>query len=119
MGCEDRLKKLRRRQLELVEENLEVLADASLRDEDEVSPFDVLNQLDEGDNDQGLCKLRSLDIFLSWYVMGGANRGISLTELSDMPEWLLTDFKYLLNKYHKIKSRKEKFKKTVKDAKTS
>lgn len=61
--------------------------------------------------------MRSLDLFMNWYTMGGMNRGITLTELMEMPAWLLRDFKYLLGKYNQIKRDKENYRKMVKHAK--
>jgi hypothetical protein len=61
--------------------------------------------------------MRSLDLFMNWYTMGGMNRGITLTELAEMPAWLLRDFKYLLGKFNTIKRDKENYKKMVEHAK--
>jgi hypothetical protein len=45
---------------------------------------------------EGLCKEDSLDIFLTWYTFGGVNRGLSMTEILEMPLWLRKDMRFIL-----------------------
>ena len=61
--------------------------------------------------------MRSLDIFLTWYTWGGMNRGLNLTEIVEMPAWLMKDFRYLMSRFRKIKAGKEAYKKIAQDAK--
>lgn len=45
---------------------------------------------------EGLCSEASLDIFVNWYTFGGAEHGLTLTEILTMPTWLRKDFAYIL-----------------------
>jgi hypothetical protein len=45
---------------------------------------------------EGLCKIESLDIFYTWYVFGGMNRGLTMTEVVEMPLWLRKDIRFIM-----------------------
>jgi hypothetical protein len=91
---------------------MEALVDAGREDSGDT---DILQQLDDFKEDLGLCSMRSLDIFVNWYVWGGMTRGLSLTEIIEMPAWLLKDFRYLMQKYTSMKKEREEFDALVKE----
>lgn len=44
---------------------------------------------------EGLCDLRSVEIFFTWRAFGGMASNLSLTEILAMPSWLRRDFLFL------------------------
>lgn len=68
---------------------------------------------------KGLCNPASLDIFSTWYALGGSQSPPSLLELSQLPAWLLVDIRYIYSvigeERDKAKER-EKHKKAVKSS---
>lgn len=44
---------------------------------------------------EGLCDLRSVEIFFTWRAFGGMAANLSLTEILAMPSWLRRDFLFL------------------------
>ena len=45
----------------------------------------------------------SLSIFLTWYQLGGAEKGITLTEAMTIPATLRNDIFYLLRELHRMR----------------
>ena len=45
---------------------------------------------------EAFVKPEHLDLFLTWYGFGGAEKGISLTEIMTLPADVITDFSYLM-----------------------
>jgi len=45
---------------------------------------------------EGLCDEAHLDLFVQWYALGGAQRGIGLAEMLELPPALVQDFLWLL-----------------------
>lgn len=94
-----RLKKLRRRQREAVEQLADAIIDAEeKRDaEDNAPPLITQEAMDRVER-EGLCREESLEVFMSWFTFGGLERGLSLTEILEMPLWLRKDFRYILSR---------------------
>ena len=44
---------------------------------------------------EGLCNAESLDIFQTWFLFGGMQRGLSIEEVLCMPAWLRQDFVFM------------------------
>jgi hypothetical protein len=57
---------------------------------------------------EGLIRGESLDLFLMWRSLGGLNQGISLTELLEVPGWIIQDFVWLLGQQRKARKRKKR-----------
>lgn len=56
---------------------------------------------------EGLQDPASLTIFLTWYQLGGVQRGISLTEAAEMPATLRNDIFYLLREMNRMRKRRK------------
>lgn len=91
-----RLKKLRRRQRAWLEEIVEALVDAEEKMKQQAEGYETIDETAVAKADlRGLCDERSVSIFMEWYMFGGKERGISLSELLEMPAWLRKDFRYI------------------------
>ena len=58
----------------------------------------------------GLCNPVSLEIFITWYTFGGAQAGLSPTEVLSMPAWLRQDFSLIQNYIADERDRVERYK---------
>ena len=57
---------------------------------------------------QWLCDPASLEIFTTWYTLGGAQHGISPMEAMQMPGWLRHDFTAILSILGKERSKRKR-----------
>lgn len=55
----------------------------------------------------GLCRDESLEIFAVWQRYGGLEKGLSLTEIVNMPAWLRRDFDTILGMLGKERRRRK------------
>ena len=58
---------------------------------------------------EGLCDEANLEIFTLWYAWGGMQRGLSPTEIAEMPMTMIKDFNYLLQRMRKLRKKQEFF----------
>ena len=49
----------------------------------------------KADEWRGLCNPLSIEIFETWYVLGGSQSPPTLTDLWQLPAWLLQDIRYI------------------------
>ena len=59
---------------------------------------------------QYLCDPASLEIFTTWYTLGGAQHGVSPMEAASMPGWLRHDFTAILTILGKERSKRNRAK---------
>lgn len=45
-----------------------------------------------------LCDESSIDVYMTWFALGGPQRGVSPVEALEMPAWLRHDFS-IINRY--------------------
>jgi len=57
---------------------------------------------------QSLCDPASLEVFTTWYTLGGAQHGISPMEALSMPGWLRHDFTVILSILGKERSKRKR-----------
>ena len=55
----------------------------------------------------GLCRAESLEIFAVWQRYGGMEKGLSLTEIVNIPAWLRKDFDTILGALGKERRRRK------------
>lgn len=63
---------------------------------------------------QYLCDPASLEIFTTWYTLGGAQHGVSPMEAASMPGWLRHDFTAILTILGKERSKRKRAKRKAK-----
>jgi len=63
---------------------------------------------------EGLQDEASLSVFLTWYHLGGVQRGISITEAAEMPATLRNDVFYLLRELNRMRRRRKRADNTAK-----
>lgn len=63
---------------------------------------------------EGLIDPAHLDIFVTWWQLGGMERGVSLTELVNMPAALRADVLYLLGEMGKIRRSRKRGQRALK-----
>lgn len=56
----------------------------------------------------GLCNQASRELFLTWYMFGGLQRGFSLDEVLNAPAWLLQDFAFFISYTGKERERQKR-----------
>lgn len=57
----------------------------------------------------GLCDETNLDVFLLWHQFGGYQRGLSPLEIAAMPQIMIKDFNFLLQRLAAIRQRQAFF----------
>lgn len=65
----------------------------------------------EREQNEGLCNPLSIDIFETWYVLGGPQSPPSLSELVSLPAWLLRDIRYIFTQLGDARERVRQAKK--------
>lgn len=110
MGGPDgrQLKKLRRRQRELIHDTLDAILDGEDRDED--APEWITEEDLARAEREGLIDPAHLDLFVTWYFFGGPQRGLSPQEIADMPAAMRRDFVFLLGKLGQKRRRRKRAK---------
>ena len=92
------LKKLRRRQRAWLEDIADALLDAERRASEKDWGLEAITAEDmEKVEREGLCSQANLELFIQWHSFGGRERGLSLTELTQMPAHTRKDFHYILS----------------------
>ena len=60
----------------------------------------------EAEQATGLIRAESLEIWAVWYRYGGEERGLTLTEIMNMPPWLRKDFDTIRGRLAKERRRR-------------
>ena len=100
------LKKLRRRQRELVHDTLDAILDGEDRDED--APEWITEEDLARAEREGLIDGAHLDLFVTWYFFGGPQHGLSPMEAAAMPAAMRRDFVFLLGKLGEKRRRRKR-----------
>lgn len=97
------VKKLRSRQRERVTDVLTAIVRSENEQKNGTTP--TIDQEDwERIEKEGLIHDANLNLFLTWYLFGGTERGISLSELMTLPADVIADFTYIFRRLGEIRS---------------
>lgn len=78
-------------------------AEEKARKEDDGAPERISKADLQRAEREGLIDPAHLDLFVTWWQLGGMERGMSLTEIAQMPASLRTDVLYLLGELGKLR----------------